>query len=93
MGVPVVTMPAQTFSSRHSTSHLSNVGLNDWVASDVDHYVQIAVERASDPRALRKLRSELRPRLKASPLCDTARFAANLAAALRHAWQQRPAPS
>ncbi len=89
MGVPVVTMPGESFASRHSTSHLSNVGLPEWVAADVDGYVAIAVARAGDVPALRRLRAELRPRMRASPLCDAPRFAANLAAALRLAWRQR----
>ena len=32
MGVPTVTLPGEIFASRHSMSHLSNVGLVDWVA-------------------------------------------------------------
>lgn len=89
MGVPVVTMPGESFASRHSASHLSNVGLPEWIAGDVDEYVDIAAHRAADLPGLRRLRAELRPRMRASPLCDAPRFAANLAAALRFAWQQR----
>jgi predicted O-linked N-acetylglucosamine transferase (SPINDLY family) len=89
MGVPVVTMPGESFASRHSASHLTNAGLADWVAPDVDAYVELAVARAADLPALRRLRAELRPRLKASPLCDAPRFAANLGAALRRTWRER----
>ena len=32
MGVPVVTMPGETFASRHSLSHLTSVGLTELVA-------------------------------------------------------------
>ncbi len=32
MGVPTVTLPGETFASRHSFSHLGNVGLADWAA-------------------------------------------------------------
>ena len=38
MGVPTVALPGETFASRHSTSHLCNVGLADWVAVDLDDY-------------------------------------------------------
>ena len=92
MGVPVVTMPGESFASRHSASHLSNAGLAEWVAPDVDAYVETAVARAADLPGLRRLRAELRPRLKASPLCNAPRFAANLGAALRQAWRARPTP-
>jgi predicted O-linked N-acetylglucosamine transferase (SPINDLY family) len=87
MGVPTVSLPGETFSSRHSTSHMSNVGLGDWVAGDLAEYEAIAVARAKDPTALSVLRGELRSRVRASPLCDAPRFGSGLAAALRAAWQ------
>ena len=88
MGVPTVTLPGETFASRHSTSHLSNVGLTDWVARDAADYVDLAVAKASDVAALAALRVRLRARVKASPLCDAPRFGRNLGAALRHAWME-----
>ena len=86
MGVPVVTMPGDTFASRHSASHLCNVGLDDWVAADLAAYHALALRRAADLPALAALRAGLRQRMRASPLCDAARFGAGLGAALRHAW-------
>ncbi len=86
MGVPTVTLPGETFASRHSTSHLSNVGLADWVAPDLPGYIELAVAKSSDLVALATLRSGLRERVKASPLCDAPRFGRDLGLALRHAW-------
>lgn len=86
MGVPTITLPGETFASRHSASHLSNVGLGDWVAADISDYIEMAVERSHDLVALAALRAGLRARTKASPLCDGPRFGHGLAAALRHAW-------
>ncbi len=48
MGVPVVTCPGETFASRHSLSHLSNVGLTETIARDLDEYVELAVSLAGD---------------------------------------------
>ena len=87
MGVPTVTLPGETFASRHSASHLSNAGLGDWVAGSVDEYVEMAVARASDIAALAALREGLRDRVRRSPLCDAPRFGRNLGAALRRTWQ------
>jgi protein O-GlcNAc transferase len=87
MGVPTVALPGEIFASRHSMSHLSNAGLADWVAPDIAAYVELAVARASDMPALAALRSGLRARVKASPLCDAPRFGRSLGAALRFAWQ------
>jgi predicted O-linked N-acetylglucosamine transferase (SPINDLY family) len=87
MGVPTLTVPGQTFASRHSASHMSNVGLADWVVDDLNTYVARAVESAEAPMPLAELRAGLRARVKASPLCDAPRFGRSLGAALRHAWQ------
>ncbi len=87
MGVPVLTVPGTTFASRHSTSHLCNVGLGDWVAADLDAYRAQAVARAADIAALASVRRGLRTRMKASPLCDAPRFGRNLGACLRSAWR------
>lgn len=88
MGVPVITRPADYFATRHSASHLGNVGLSDWIAPDVDTYVTMAVARAADIAALATLRATLRTRVAASPLCDAPRFARNLTTALRGVWRQ-----
>ena len=48
MGVPVVTCPGETFASRHSLSHLSNVGLTETIAPDRSAYVDLAVSLAQD---------------------------------------------
>jgi protein O-GlcNAc transferase len=87
MGVPVVTMPGRRFGSRHASVHLRVVGLDDWIAIDGDDYVALALRKAGDPAALAALRAGLRPRLEASPLCDGAALAADLARIVRARWQ------
>lgn len=87
MGVPTVTVPGEIFASRHSASHLSNVGLTDWIAPTVPDYVDLAITKARDIGALAKLRAGLRERVAASPLCDSARFGRGLGAALRGVWR------
>lgn len=87
MGVPTVALAGEIFASRHSVSHLCNVGLDDWVATSREAYVAMAIAKARDVPALAALRSALRVRVRASPLCDAPRFARGFAAALRHAWR------
>ncbi len=87
MGVPVVTCPGATFAGRHSLSHLSNAGLTETIARDLDEYVELAVSLARDVRRLAAIRARLRTQMAASPLCDGPRFAANLMSVLRQAWQ------
>jgi len=88
MGVPAITLAGETFASRHSFSHTSNVGLTDWQAADVDAYCDLAVAKAADLGALAELRAQLRPQMRASPLCNTERFGQSLAAGLRYAWRE-----
>jgi protein O-GlcNAc transferase len=87
MGVPTVATQGEIFASRHSVSHLSNAGLADWIAPDLEGYIALAVAWAADLEGLASLRSGLRARVKASPLCDAPRFGQSLGAALRHAWR------
>ena len=85
-GLPVVTMPGETFCSRHSLGYLSVTGLTDFIASDLDDYIERAVALASDPQRLAQWRSELRDRMTSSPLCDIDRFARHFDAALTEIW-------
>src|SRR5262249_17882120 len=88
MGVPVVTWPGETFASRHSLSHLSNIGLTETIAENHGDYVDRAVRLAADLPRLAALRAGLRDRMARSPLCDGERFAGHLATVLRDVWQQ-----
>ena len=83
MGVPVVTAPGDTFASRHSLSHLSNVGLTETLAPDRDHYVEVAIGLTRQLEKLATSRRELREQMSKSPLCNGRRFALNLLKLLR----------
>jgi predicted O-linked N-acetylglucosamine transferase (SPINDLY family) len=87
MGVPVVTWPGPRFESRHSFSHLSNAGLTETVARDLDDYVRIAAELASDLPRLAELRLGLRGRMAASPLCAPDQFVRDLEQGFRTMWR------
>ena len=88
MGVPVVTCPGETFAGRHSLTHLSNVGLTETIARDLDEYVALAVSLAGDLPRLAAMRAGLRERMAASPVCDGKRFADNLASLLNGVLEQ-----
>jgi predicted O-linked N-acetylglucosamine transferase (SPINDLY family) len=88
MGVPVVTLEGQTVVGRAGLCHAMNLGLPELVAKHPDDYVRIAVQLAGDPGRLAVMRSGLRDRMARSPLMDAPRFARNIEAAYRHAWQR-----
>jgi predicted O-linked N-acetylglucosamine transferase (SPINDLY family) len=87
MGVPVITLAGENFCGRHSTSHLSNVGLPELVASTPEDYVRLALTLARDPDRLSVLRVRLRTQMAASPLCDAAAYTRDLEAAYRQMWR------
>lgn len=82
MGVPVVTLPGDTFASRHSLSHLRNAGVGDTIAKDEADYLEIASSLVSDADSLAKRRASMRATISASPLCDLDAFANDFVSAL-----------
>jgi predicted O-linked N-acetylglucosamine transferase (SPINDLY family) len=86
MGVPVITLPQETYYSRASLTMLHHAGLDPCVAADQADYVDRAARLAHDLPRLAELRAGLRAQLATSPLCDASRFAANLMHLLRSAW-------
>lgn len=83
MGVPVVTLPGDTFASRHSFSHLSNAGLGDTIAKDKRHYLKIAAGLVANGESLAKRRAAMRQKISASPLVDLDSHASDFVNALK----------
>ena len=86
MGVPVVVNTGVNHVGLMGASRLRSVGLEDLVARDNDHFVDIACALANDVPRLEKLRATLRETMKASPLMDAPRFTRNLEAAYENMW-------
>ena len=87
MGVPVVTLQGRWATARAGVTLLRTAGLPQWIAQTPAEYVQLAVGLAADLPALAHWRRTLRERLKASPLMDGRRFAADVESAFRRAWR------
>ncbi len=88
MGVPIVTLPGERPVSRQTAGLLDVLGLGELIARDEDEYVRLAVALASDPDRLLGLRTGLRPRMAASPLCDSAGMMGRVETAYRRLWQE-----
>lgn len=87
MGIPVVTLPGETFASRHSLSFLSTVGLSHLAASNIEQYIDKACALTTNRDALATLRSTLRSTVEKSPLCDARKFSEALFAQCRSVWK------
>jgi protein O-GlcNAc transferase len=87
MGVPAVTLAADTHVSREGLAVLKLLGLPDLIARTPEAYVDAALRLAQDKPRLRVLRAELRASMSASPLTDAGRLTRELEAAFRRAWK------
>jgi len=92
MGVPVLSLAGESLWARQGAMVLGALGLDDWLASNVEDYVAKATRFAHDPNGLGSLRTRLRARLAAADFADAERFAAALVAALEAAFHERAEP-
>lgn len=88
MGVPVVSLAGETFISRAAGSILRHAGLEDMVAETPKAYVACAGDLAGDLARLKALRTGLRERMAASPLCDAPAYARGVEDAYRTMWRK-----
>ncbi|MGV3526471.1 MAG: tetratricopeptide repeat protein [Candidatus Sericytochromatia bacterium] len=72
-GVPVLTLPGQTFSSRVGASLLAAVGLPELIMPDLPRYVETAIALGRTPERLRAYHAYLRAQAPAQPLFDSPR--------------------
>ena len=87
MGVPVVTLAGTLHVSRVGVSLLTQVGLEELIATTPQEYVDKAVDLAHDAARLGQLHDGLREKMRRSPLCDGKCLARDLEGAYRGMWQ------
>ncbi|QJW78964.1 tetratricopeptide repeat protein [Burkholderia glumae] len=88
MGVPTLTIRGAMLASRSGASWMSSVGLDQFVADDVDSFVAKGIALTHDLDALAEVRRGLRERCRHSPGFQPERMAHALADAFRMAWRR-----
>ena len=88
MGVPVVSCAGHSLPSTASLSILSMIGKEEWVADELDGYIERAIHLASDIDALQRCRSELRQEIQSSDLMDSEKFAMQIESSLITVWER-----
>ncbi|HYD04398.1 MAG TPA: hypothetical protein VEC60_01680, partial [Reyranella sp.] len=78
MGVPVVSLKGDRFSSRYGASLLAAAGCQDLVGETPEEYIDICARLASDLPRLKSLRQNLRQMSIDHGLSDSRRFARDL---------------
>ena len=79
-GLPLITLPGQSFPARVAASILQAADMPEMIAPDLAGYEALALKLATEPAALQAVRRKLADK-SAMPLFDTARFTRNLEAA------------
>lgn len=86
-GLPVVTMAGRQFAARVAASLLSAAGLHDLVTDSAAEYERLALNLATDPARLARVRERVQTARQTSALFNTTRFARNFEAALDAAYE------
>jgi protein O-GlcNAc transferase len=85
-GVPVLTFFGDRWAARISASLLSNAQMPEFVAADLDGYVNRAIELARAPDQLAERRRNARAQLDQTPACDTRAFAKDMEREYARMW-------
>jgi predicted O-linked N-acetylglucosamine transferase (SPINDLY family) len=87
-GLPVLTCSGEAFAARMAGSLLRAVGLEELIARDLQHYEALALQLATRPEELARVRARLAANRASAALFDTKRFCRNLEMAYREMWSQ-----
>jgi predicted O-linked N-acetylglucosamine transferase (SPINDLY family) len=82
-GLPVLTCRGSAFPGRVAASLLAAIGLDELVTTTADEYERRAVELASEPQALARVRTQLATNRMSMPLFDTTSYTRHLERAYR----------
>jgi protein O-GlcNAc transferase len=86
MGVPVLTLAGRTAAGRQGAMLMLSLGLEEFVVSSAEDLTPVAKGWMNRRTDLAHLRSGLRERVSASPLCDARRYVRHLETAYRDLW-------
>jgi tetratricopeptide (TPR) repeat protein len=86
MCVPLLTIRGESFISRCGASINSNLNQDHWTANNVEQYIRLANEYASDYQKLDINRSYLRNNSRKSTIFNSKLFSENFANILRKTW-------
>lgn len=89
MGVPTLTLTGETLLARQGVSLLAAAGLENWIADNVNDYVDKAISLSRDLPERSVLRAGLREQVRESALFDAPHFARGLEDALWGMWRAK----
>ena len=87
-GVPVLAKLGNSNASRAAGAIISSVGLHEWVTDSEARYAELAVQYASQPEYLSRLRSELSAQVLASQSGNTVNYTRAVEQGYRTIWRE-----
>ena len=88
MGVPVITLLGDRHVGRVGASILTNIGLEDFIAHDINGYIELAVEMSSNLKYLMEIKTGLRKQMQNAPLSDGLSFAKDFEILYQDMWSK-----
>jgi predicted O-linked N-acetylglucosamine transferase (SPINDLY family) len=88
MGVPLLTLPGATSVGRAGASFLTNLEMNEWIATSPEDLIDRAKGFAADLNRTAEIRRTLRARMRQSIICDGANYTRDLEQQLRWMWRR-----
>ncbi|MGA0234663.1 MAG: hypothetical protein ACO3NE_03650, partial [Alphaproteobacteria bacterium] len=80
--LPVISMPGDKFTNRTAGSFNRTLGLDYLNTNSVDEYVDLAIELATNPEKLARLKAHMRTYKRQTSMFDGAKFAKEVAAGI-----------
>ena len=87
MGVPTLTLKGNNFVSRCGTSINLNLGMKEFISSDLNEYISKAILFAGERKKLSEIRKSLRSKAIDSPLFNSQIFGQNFSNLLNTMWK------
>ena len=87
-GLPLITLPGETFACRVAASLLTAVGMPELIMPDLETYEKTAIRLATNPGELQGIRDKLAKNRTTTPLFDTPRWTRNWEKALKIIWER-----
>lgn len=88
MGVPLISCRGKSITSNNGYIILSHLNKQEWVAENLEQYVELAVQLANNPDEIISVKESLRPLFLQSEIMNHAGYTRNLEKALVQMWEK-----
>ena len=91
MGLPMLTYLGRSYQARMGASIVNALNLPEMVTNSLEEYESLAIELATNPDKLKKIKEKLQSNLTTAPLFDTPLFTKNIESAYTQMYERHHA--